>query len=69
MVIDCYYIYVMHSINMKQQILIFASLLIVNIKILLFDKILLNFKTLNCWYGQTIHPIFMKFTHIIEEGI
>ena len=68
MVIDCYYTLCIPLIlsNRSQYLQV---LLNVNIKILLFDKILLDFENLNCWYGKTTYPIFMKFTQITKEGI
>ena len=64
MVIDCYYhIYV-------ACILILARFTQCGHKdTLLFDKILLDFETLNCQYVQTTCLIFMKFTLLIKEGM
>ena len=53
MVIDCYVTHsIMHSITTcLTQCEYKDTLLNVNIKILLFDKLLLDFETLNCQYG------------------
>ena len=35
----------------------------------IFAEILLDFKTLKCWYRKTTGPIFMKLTELTTEGI